>query len=96
MAAMVEAADVLLTRRGENYMANLNLTVVSYTADGRKSVSNPESVTVNLTAAEYEKAVRDGLPIGTFAVSTDTIKTVRIVVQDSGSNGIGSVTLRLS
>jgi hypothetical protein len=96
VAALVDAADVLLVRRGDKYTAHLRLTVVSYNSDGQKSVSPPEAVTVNLTTEEYAEAVRDGLPIGTFAVSTDTIKAVGIVVQDSGSNSIGSLTLPLS
>jgi len=96
VAAVVDATDVLLVRSGDNYTAHLNLTVVSCTADGQKSVSAPESVTVNLTAQEREKAIRDGIPIGTFTVSTATIKAVRIVVQDPGSDGIGSSTIPLS
>jgi len=96
VAALVDAADVLLLRRGDKYTAHLKLTLVSYNSDGQKSVSPSGAVTVNLTTEEYARAVRDGLPIGTFAVSTDTIKAIRIVVKDSGSNGLGSLTLPLS
>lgn len=95
VATQVDASDVFLVHHRGAYTGQLDLTVVSYTSDGRESVSRPGSIAVKLTDAEYAKAVSDGISIGAFAISSDAVNSVRIIVRDRGSNAVGSLTVPL-
>jgi VWFA-related protein len=89
---LVDPGDVLLTRQGDRYTAQMDIAFVQYTAQGPKSVSPPMVASVSLTQAQYETAQKSGIPVDEeLAVGAD-IRKVRAIVYDRGTDLSGSLT----
>jgi VWFA-related protein len=86
----IDSRDLMLEPQGDGFSASLNIILVGYTAKGEAASSS--AAHVNLTRAQREKPSKDDILISTQDIPGGTSK-VRIVVIDSGSNAIGSLTV---
>ena len=90
----VDSADVLLRPQGNGYVAQLGLTLASYSGAGRPTATT-NSITVNLTQQQHKRAIQNGISVGQFVITDATVDRIRVIVLDRGSGGIGSLTILL-
>jgi VWFA-related protein len=95
LSVWVDAADVRLLPQGGGYTSQLNVTLVSYTSDGRPTESPTNTVKVSLTREQHDESVKDGIPIGKFVLNNDAIRKIRIIIMDPASDGAGWLTVPL-
>jgi VWFA-related protein len=95
LSVWVDAADVRLLPQGGGYSSQLNVTLVSYTSDGRPTESPTNTVNVSLTREQHDESVKDGIPIGKFVLTNNAIRKIRIIIMDPASAGVGWLTVPL-
>jgi len=85
----VDSRDLMPQAQQDGFVVPLNIIFVVYTANGEQG--SRSAVNVKLTRAQIEKPSKDDI-----SISQDLpggISKVKVVVIDSGSNAIGSLTI---
>jgi VWFA-related protein len=85
----VDSRDLMPQPQGDGFVVSLNIIFVASTANGKQA--SRSAVNVKLTRAQIEKPSKDDI-----SISQDLpggISRVKVVVIDSGSNAIGSLTI---
>jgi VWFA-related protein len=93
LEARIDANDVALTRDGDQFSGLLRMALVRYFAGKPPEISPLTSVEIHQTAPQREQALRDGIPVSQDFSLQDNVQAVRLIVFDSGSNTVGSVTI---
>jgi VWFA-related protein len=93
--AHIDAQDVVLAREGNLYNGQLRLAIVGYASGFDPKLGPLIPLDLHLSAADHEKVLQQGIEFVQDIAFAEEIKTVRLIVFDSGSNAIGSVTMPL-
>ena len=89
----IDAHDVALVPDGNDYMGELQISMVHYLTAGGAKRSSIIPLTLRYNAAERDKALQDGVDF-TQDIAVDANETlVRIIVFDRGSNAVGSISI---
>jgi VWFA-related protein len=91
----LDAPDVELLKEGARYQGSVAIALVEFRSDGRRAVVVGPPVDLDISEAEYAKALTDGIEITREAKLDATTMQVRVVALDRNSNLAGSVTLPL-
>jgi VWFA-related protein len=90
---LLDPADVRLVRQGDGYAGQMDVAFLQFTGDSPKSVSNPIVAKLSFTQAQYDAALKSGIPLDEeLPVAAGTSK-VRVIVYDRGSDLAGSLTV---
>ena len=92
----IRTQDLTLLEGGGRYHGEIALTYVPYGAGGQVLPSRPVPVTIDLSAAQEEAAMKSGLVTGGGIAFGAGVRKVRVIVFDNYSEAVGSVTLRLA
>jgi hypothetical protein len=88
----INAADVEMIQQAERYKGGLHIAFVESHADGRNAVIEGEPATFDMSEAEYEKALKEGIAV-TRQVKLDAGTTqVRVIGVDHNSWLAGRTT----
>lgn len=89
----IDAHDVFMAHDGNNYNAQLRLSVVHYLTNGKTDSEDTIPIDLHYNAQEHEQALKDGITIAQDLPASQNGKQFRIIVFDRGSNAIGSLTV---
>jgi hypothetical protein len=89
---VTDPADLLLRQAGDHRTGRLSMLFAVYGTDG-VGQSKPLPIDVNLTAAQYDTAMRGGLEFHQSMPIGATVQRVRAVVVDRDLGAAGSVTI---
>lgn len=90
----VEASDLLLRRQGERYTGKLLLSFIGDVAEARKLLPGDAlPVVLDLSAKQREEAMKGGLRIPADLPVSAEVRNIRVVVYDTGSREMGSLTI---
>jgi VWFA-related protein len=89
----IDAKDIALAREAGQYTGQLRVAVIGYLLDGRAQSSPIHAVDLKYSAAERDRALKEGIVFRQNLILGDKMKSVRFVVYDRGSNALGSVTI---
>jgi VWFA-related protein len=92
---LVDPADLLLHKSGDNHAGRVELLVAGYDANGFLQASKPASFDLNLTPQQFEAASRAGLTLRQALSVNDAFKSMRVIVYDPALNVAGSVRVPL-
>jgi VWFA-related protein len=92
----IRAQDIILLEGGGKYRGEVSLTYVAYGAGGQKIMSRPLPAPIELTEAQREQAMKDGIVEGHDIGFGPSVEKVRVIVFDNYSDAVGSVTLGLT
>jgi len=92
----MEAADLTLSRQKDGYDGQVTVTFLVYNKDGSEAASKPEPFHLQLTPEQYDQAKKNGAPLSEDMAVNENVEKVRILLVDSGSNSVGSVTIPIS
>ena len=88
---LVDPADLLLTKSGDNHAGQIDLLIAAYDAKGFQQAFKPVSLALNLTSEQFEAASRGGLAIRQSVSVSESVQWFRIIVYDPSLNAVGSV-----
>jgi VWFA-related protein len=91
----VDLSDILLREEDGKFKGSLYLLISDRGAAG--PVGEPVVLNLNpeLTDEQYERAMKEGLPLAQDHPVTDSVRAVRVIVLDQSTNIAGSVTIPL-
>jgi len=93
ISVRIDASDVALARVGERYSGQLRLALAGYMKDGTVSTSPIDPLDLDLSAADRDKALLEGIAFNQDFALDESLSKIRVVVFDRGSNAVGSVTI---
>jgi hypothetical protein len=89
----IDASNLAMTQQNGRYAGQLGLLYAGVAADGLKQLAKPASLMLDWTAQQYDNASKDGIPLSEDVPAPEGVRQVRIVVVDSRSNQVGSLTV---
>ena len=78
--------------QGDRFLAQLEFSFAAYLPDNRLQTYAPIPVYLNLTAAERDQAMRDGIRFGHNLPVGEAVRRVRLLVVDRNSNTTATLT----
>lgn len=87
----VAAGDVALIQNGGRYSGQLRVVVAGCGPDGRVKQARTYGVNLSYNAAERDQALREGIDFQQPMQDDDA--SVRVVIFDTGSESVGSLTI---
>jgi VWFA-related protein len=91
--AHINANDIVLVQDGATYRGQLRLALAGFPADGPPQISSVFPIDLTYSSADRDRVLKEGIPFAQKLQLQDSIKTVRLIVFDQGSNAIGSVSV---
>jgi hypothetical protein len=89
----IDTADVLLRKVQDHYVGRVSVVFETYEKGAPAWGSPPAVLNVNLTAAQYEAAMRGTLAFEQTVPVGPQVEKVRAIVVDSDLRAVGSVTI---
>ena len=77
-------------------MGRLDILFVQHDNGGNQYNGTDDTIDLRFTSETYEKFVKNGFVYTKVVDRADRAKTLRIVVRDSASGAIGSITVPLA
>lgn len=89
----INAHDVALAREGNDYLAQLRLTVVHYLTDGRTESEPITPLDFHYSPQQRDDVLHRGIEFAQNVPVGRPGSQLRIIVYDRGSNAVGSLTI---
>ena len=91
--ARIDAGDIVLANEGDQYSGQLRVEMIGYVAGNLMQRSPVVPLDIQYTAAQRDQALKDGIAFTRDLVIDKEMTKLRLIVCDSGSNAIGSLTI---
>lgn len=88
----IDAADLLLREEGGKFKGALYFLISDRGANGPLGEPAVLNLAPELTAAQHDTVMKEGLPLEQDHPTTDAVQQVRLIVLDQNTNAVGSVT----
>jgi VWFA-related protein len=88
----INPSDILLREQGGKFTAAVYFLVADIGASGTLGEPSVSSFNLDLTAAQHDKVMKEGIPMSQDHPTTDAVRRVRIIVLDQNTNEVGSLT----
>jgi hypothetical protein len=92
----IDTTGLELTHQEDRYSGHLSLLYAGLTGAEPRRLTKTASFDLNWTAEQYETAIKTGIPLAADVPIPAGVRQVRIVVVDSMSNRMGSLTVPIS
>jgi VWFA-related protein len=92
----IDSSQVSLERQAENWVGRLDVLFIQRDNAGNQYNGTDDTLTLRLNADSYAKFLKNGFVYNKVVDQADRAKTIRIVVRDSASGAIGSITVVLA
>ena len=92
----IDSSQVSLERQAENWVGRLDVLFIQRDNAGNQYNGTDDTLTLRLNADSYAKFLKNGFVYNKVVDRADRAKTIRIVVRDSASGAIGSITVALA
>ena len=95
MDIRIDPADILLTQQGGKYTGAVYFLVSDRSASGPLGEPSVSSFNLELTSAQHDAVMKEGIPLSQDHATTDAVQQVRIIVLDQNTNAVGSLTFAI-
>ena len=92
----IDSSQVSLEQQAEHWVGRLDVLFIQRDNAGNQYNGTDDTLTLRLNADSYAKFLKNGFVYNKVVDKADRAKTIRIVVRDSASGAIGSVTVALA
>jgi VWFA-related protein len=92
----IDSTQVSLEQQAENWVGRLDVLFIQRDNAGNQYNGTDDTLTLKLNADSYAKFLKNGFVYNKVVDRADRAKTIRIVVRDSASGAIGSITVSLA
>jgi VWFA-related protein len=93
---VIDSTQVALEHQADRWVGRLDVLFIQHDNNGNQYNGLDDTINLKLTADTYAKFVKDGFVYGKVVVRENRANTIRIVVRDSASGAIGSITVPLT
>ena len=91
--AHIDAGDIVLANEGDQFTGQLRVTMIAYSGGSAMQSTPVVPLDLEYTAAERDRALKDGIAFTRDLVLDKQMTKVRLIVCDGNSNAIGSLTI---
>jgi len=88
----IKASDILLHEQGGKFTGAVYFLVSDRGASGTLGDPSVASYPFELTAAQHDAVMKEGIPLSQDHPTTDAVQQVRVIILDENTNAVGSVT----
>jgi hypothetical protein len=92
MEIRVNPSDILMREQGGKFTGAIYLLVSDRGASGPLGEPSLASFPFELTAAQHDAVMKEGIPFPQDHPTTDAVQQVRVIVLDQNTNAVGSLT----
>ena len=92
----IDSSQVSLQQQAEHWRGRVDVLFVQRDNNGNQYNGLDDTINLNLGAESYQKFVKNGFVYTKVVDRADRAKVIRIVVRDSASGAIGSITVPLA
>jgi len=89
----IDPSSICVTDQNGRFTGQLALIFLALTDKGPATLSRPNALSLNLTQAQYETALRDGVTLSDDLMPPAAVNRIRLVVVDRSTNRVGSLTI---
>lgn len=93
---VIDSTQVALEHQSDRWVGRLDVLFLQRDDAGNQYNGLDDTINLKLTADNYAKFVKNGFVFNKIVNRSDRAKTIRIVVRDSASGAIGSITVPLA
>jgi hypothetical protein len=93
---VIDSTQVALEHQSDRWVGRLDVLFIQHDNNGNQYNGLDDTINLKLSADSYAKFVKDGFVYGKVVVRENRANTIRIVVRDSASGAIGSITVPLT
>jgi len=88
----INPSDILLREQGGKFGGAIYFLVSDMGASGPLGEPSVSSFDLDLTSAQHDTVMKDGIPISQDHATGDAVERVRLIVLDQNTNAVGSLT----
>jgi len=88
----INPSDILIREQGGKFTGAVYLLVSNRGASGPLGEPSLGNFPFELTAAQHDAVLKEGIPLSQDHPTTDAVLQVRIIVLDQNTNAVGSLT----
>jgi VWFA-related protein len=92
----IDSTQVNLQQQSDHWVGRLDVLFIQRDNDGQQYNGLDDTISLRFTAESYQKFVKNGFVYSKMVDRSDRAKTLRIVVRDSATGAIGSLTVPLA
>ena len=92
----IDPTNLTIVQQNGRYAGQLAVLYVGLTAKGAKQLVKPASLTLDWTTQQYDSVAKDGIAVAEDLAAPEGVRQVRIVIVDTRSNQVGSLTVPIS
>jgi len=92
----IDPSGLTIVQQNGRYAGQLAVLYAGITAEGAKQLAEPANLTLDWTAQQYDSVTKDGIAVAKDLLAPEGVRQVRIVIVDSKSNRVGSLTVPVS
>jgi hypothetical protein len=89
----IDPTDILLHQQGDHFEGALTFVIGDFGASGPTSEPTVLNFNLNLKREQRDAVMKDGIPISQDHAVNDSVRKVRIIILDQGTNAVGSLIL---
>jgi len=92
MDVRIDPKDILLHEQGGKFTGSIYFLISDRGAAGPLGEPAVASYPFDLTAAQHDLVMKEGIPIAQDHPTTDAVQQLRIIILDQSTNAVGSLT----
>jgi VWFA-related protein len=92
----IDPSNLTIVQQNGRYAGQLAVLYAGLTAEGAKQLAKPANLTLDWTTQQYDSVAKDGIPVAEDLAAPEGVRQVRIVIVDTRSNLVGSLTVPVS
>jgi VWFA-related protein len=89
----IDPSHLTIVQQNGRYSGQLALLYAGVANDGVKQLAKPSNLKLDWTAEQYDGESKDGIPVTEDLAAPDGIRQIRIVIVDTNSNQVGTLTV---
>jgi len=87
----INPSDILLSQQGGKFIGAVYLLISDRGASGPLGEPSVSSFNFDLTPAQHDAVMKEGIPLSQDHPTTDAVQQVRVIVLDQNTNAVGSL-----
>lgn len=88
----INPSDIMLREQGGKFSGAVYFLVSDRGASGPRGEPSVTSFNLDLTAAQHDAVMKEGIPLSQDHATTGAVQQVRLIVLDQNTNAVGSLT----
>jgi VWFA-related protein len=96
IVVVIDSTQVSLEHQTERWVGRMDVLFIQHDNAGNQYNGLDDTINLNLSADSYQKFMKNGFVYSKTIDRAERAKTIRIVVRDSASGAIGSITVPLA